>query len=82
MCDASMRIEDFGKIWLLIFNEFLQLGHLSDLLECENLILLVSIYGQSCAVVSTANLLAPINHTEFRNMLKMLEEFKACLAPS
>ena len=43
--DTSMVIEDLGEVWLLLFNERLQLGDLADLFEGEHLILLVTVNG-------------------------------------
>ena len=53
VCNACVRIKDLGEIWLLVLNELLELCHLADLLESENLVLLVSIYGQTSRVVAT-----------------------------
>lgn len=41
--NAGMAIKDFGHIWLLLCNEFLELGDLADLLEGKDFIFLVSI---------------------------------------
>lgn len=48
-----MRVEDFVEIWSLICNELLQLGDLSDLLECKDFILLITVYCQAGRVVSS-----------------------------
>jgi hypothetical protein len=53
VCNTAVGIEDLGKIWLLILNQFLQLGHLANLLECKDLLLLVAIYGEASGVVAT-----------------------------
>jgi len=42
-----MTVEHLGHIWLLIGNELLELGHLANLLVGEDLILLVTLYGQT-----------------------------------
>ena len=47
MCNASVRVEDLVQVWLLLFNELLELGDLADLFECEHFILLVSIDGKA-----------------------------------
>jgi hypothetical protein len=53
VCNASVRVEDLGEVWLLLRDELLELDDLADLLEGEDLILLVSIYGETGGVVST-----------------------------
>jgi hypothetical protein len=53
VCNAGVRVEDLGQVWLLLLDQGLQLGDLADLLEGENLILLVTIYGQTGRVVAT-----------------------------
>jgi hypothetical protein len=52
VCNASMRIKDFGEIWLLLCNELLELNDLANFLKGKDLVLLVSIYGEACRVVS------------------------------
>ena len=53
VCDTCVRIEDLGKIWLLILDELLELCNLADLLESKDFVLLVSIYSQTSRVVAT-----------------------------
>jgi len=53
VCNAGVGIEDLVKIWFLLLNECLQLGHLAKLLEGENLILLVTIHCETGRVVAT-----------------------------
>lgn len=53
VCNTGVRIKDLGQIWLLCLNKLLELVDLANLLEREDLILLVSINGQSCRVIST-----------------------------
>lgn len=51
--DTGMRVEDLCEIGLLLLDELPQLGDLADLLEGKDLVLLVSIDGQTCRVVAT-----------------------------
>ena len=53
VCNTGVRIEDLVKIWLLLLNECLQLGHLANLFECKNLILLVAVYCETGRIVAT-----------------------------
>jgi hypothetical protein len=53
VCNASVRIEDLSQVGLLLLDELLQLGNLAHFLEGKDLILLVSIYGQTGRVVAT-----------------------------
>lgn len=53
VCNTGVRIENLGHIWLLLLDELLQLDDLSDLLVSEDLILLVSIDGQTGTVISS-----------------------------
>jgi hypothetical protein len=53
VCNAGVRVEDFGEIWLLFRDELLELYDLANLFEGKHFILLVSIYGEACGVVST-----------------------------
>lgn len=46
VCDTDMRVEDLGQVGLFLGNELLELGHLTHLLEREDFVLLVSIYGE------------------------------------
>lgn len=41
--DACMRIENLGEIRLLVLDQLLQFGNLSDFLEGENLVLFIAI---------------------------------------
>lgn len=45
VCNTSVRVEDFGHIWVLVFDELLELGDLADLLESKHFVLLVAIDG-------------------------------------
>jgi hypothetical protein len=43
--DASVDIEDLGKVWLLhVEDQFLQFSNLANFFECEDFILLVALY--------------------------------------
>jgi len=53
VCNTAVRIEDLSKIWLLVGNQFPQLGHLANLLVRKDLILLVAVYGETSGVVAT-----------------------------
>lgn len=53
MCNTGMTVKDLGKIWLLLFNELLQLGNLPNLLIGKDFILLVTINGKTCGVIAT-----------------------------
>lgn len=52
VCNAGVRVEDLGEVWLLILDQGLQLGDLADLLEGEDLVLLVAVYSQTGRVVA------------------------------
>jgi hypothetical protein len=52
MRDASVRIKDLCKVWLLLCNELLELDDLAHLLESKYFILLVAIYGEACRIVT------------------------------
>jgi hypothetical protein len=51
--NAGVRIKDFLEIDVGLVDELPQLGHLSNLLEGKNLVLLVSINGKPGRVVAT-----------------------------
>lgn len=51
--NASMRVKDLGHVDTRLVNELSQLGHLANLLEGEDLILLVAVHGQAGGVVTT-----------------------------
>jgi hypothetical protein len=53
VCNTGVRVEDFGKIWLLLLNELLQLYDLANLLERKDLVLLVAINSKASGVVAT-----------------------------
>ena len=53
MCDTSMGIIGLGKVWLGFCDQFLQLGHLAHLLEGKDLILLVTVDGETGRVVAS-----------------------------
>ena len=50
--NTGVRVEDLGQVGLLLLNELLQLGDLANLLECKDLILLVTVDGETGRVVS------------------------------
>ena len=43
VCNASVRIENLGQIWVLLFDKLLELGDLANLFESENFILFITI---------------------------------------
>ncbi len=43
VCNASVRIENLGQIWVLLFDELLEPGDLANLFESENFILFIAI---------------------------------------
>ena len=47
VCNTSMRIEWLGHVDIGVVNELSKLCDLAHLLECEDLILFVSIDGQA-----------------------------------
>jgi hypothetical protein len=47
VCDTGVVVEDLGEVWCLRSDELLQLGDLADLLVGEDLILLVTIDGDT-----------------------------------
>lgn len=51
--DAGVRVEDLGGVRLRVLDELLELGHLPDLFEGEDLILLVPIDGQTGGIITT-----------------------------
>lgn len=53
MRNASMGVEHLGHVRVLFFDKLLELGDLTDLFECENFILLVTIHSQTCRVVAS-----------------------------
>lgn len=53
VCNASMRVEDFGHIDTRLVNKFSELGHLAQLFEGKDLISLVTIYSQTSRVITT-----------------------------
>ena len=53
VCNASMGVKDFGHIGLRVGNELLELGHLAHLLECKDLVLLVTVDSQTGRVVAS-----------------------------
>jgi hypothetical protein len=53
VCNTGVRVEDLGEVWLLIRNKLLQLDDFADLLECKDLVLLVSINSQTCGIIAT-----------------------------
>lgn len=53
VCNASVRVEDLGQIWLLILDQLLKLCDLAHLLEGEHFVFLVAIHCQTSRVVAT-----------------------------
>jgi hypothetical protein len=53
VCNTSVGIEDLVKIWLLLLDELLQFCNFANLLECKDLVLLVSIDGKTSRIVTT-----------------------------
>jgi hypothetical protein len=51
--NAGMRVENLGEVGLGLLDELLQLGYLAHLLEGKNLVLLVSIDGETGRIVTT-----------------------------
>ncbi len=51
--NTCVGIEDFCEIWLLVLDELLQLCNLANLLERKHFILLVTVNGEACGVVSS-----------------------------
>jgi hypothetical protein len=51
--NASVRVEDLGRIGLGLLDQLLQLGHLANLLEGKDFILLVTIDGETGGIVAT-----------------------------
>jgi hypothetical protein len=47
VCNASMRVKDFGKVWFLLFNQCLQLGNFPHLFKGKDLIFLVTVNRQA-----------------------------------
>jgi hypothetical protein len=45
--NTSVRVEDLGEVEVLLFNELLQRGDLANLLDCVDLVLLVSVDGKT-----------------------------------
>jgi hypothetical protein len=43
VCDARVRVENLGKVWLLVRDQLLQLGNLANFLESKDFILLVTV---------------------------------------
>ena len=59
--NASVRIKDFGQVWLFLVDELFELCNLPYFLECEHLILLVPIDSKARRVLHT-NQLADVEH--------------------
>lgn len=53
VCNTNMGVKNLGHIWLLLLDEFPELGDLSDFFKGEYLILLVSINSETCRVIPT-----------------------------
>lgn len=48
VCNTGVRVKDLGQVEVLLLDELLQRGDLADLLDGEDLILLVTVNGQTC----------------------------------
>lgn len=53
VCDTGVVVENLGQIWLLLLDQLLEHGDLSDFLECKDFVLLVAIDGETSRVIST-----------------------------
>ena len=51
VCDAAVRVEGLGQVDIGLVNELLELGHLANLLERKDLLLLVAVDGETGRVV-------------------------------
>jgi hypothetical protein len=50
--NTGVRVEDLGEVELLLLDKLLQRGDLADLLDCVDLILLVTVDGETGRVVA------------------------------
>ena len=53
VCNTGVGIEDLCEIWLLVLDELLQLCNLANFLERKYFILLITIHGETCRIVSS-----------------------------
>lgn len=53
MCDTRMRVEDLGKVWILLLDKLLELCNLAYFLEGEHFIFLVAIDRQTSRIVAS-----------------------------
>lgn len=51
--DTGMGLKGLAHVICAVIDEFLQLGHLANFLECADFILLVAIHGHTSRVVAT-----------------------------
>jgi len=51
--NTSVRVKDLVQVEVLLLDQLLQRGHLANLLDSKNLVLLIAIDGQTSRVVST-----------------------------
>lgn len=52
VCNTGVRVKDLCEIWLLVLDELLELCDLAHLLVCEDLVLLVTVDGETGGVVT------------------------------
>lgn len=53
VCNAGVRVEDLGLVEVALLDELLEGGDLADLLDGEDLVLLVTVDGETGRVVTT-----------------------------
>lgn len=53
VCDAGVGVEGLGQVEVGLVDQLPQLGHLADLLEGKDLVLLVAIDGKAGRIVAT-----------------------------
>lgn len=53
VCNTGVRVEDLGLVELALLDELLEGGDLADLLDGKDLVLLVTIDGETGGVVAT-----------------------------
>jgi len=51
--DAAVRVKHLVEVELVLIDQLLQLGHLADLLEREDLILIVAVDSETGGVIPT-----------------------------
>lgn len=53
VCNTGVRVEDLGLVELALLDELLEGGDLADLLDGKDLVLLVTVDGETGGVVAT-----------------------------